>query len=119
MRGGEVELVELSTASPAATPYWSCPKETKIKNDFEVDRAKAHECVSVFTVAKIDDKGKVISRLAWNLRKASLRFRAPPWTLGSPAALAAIELSDDMTGNLEVISFVGDVPDFFYRLALP
>ena len=49
-----------------------------------------------------------------------MRFRSPPWlAMGSAAALCGVDLSSGVCGDLEVASFVRDVPDFFYKLLLP
>eukprot|EP00959_Pyramimonas_sp_CCMP1952_P163153 3410528-Pyramimonas_sp.AAC.1 len=54
------------------------------------------------------------------MRRSNMRFRSPPWVaMGSAAALCGVDLSSSVCGDLEVTSFVGDVPDFYYKLLLP
>eukprot|EP00974_Lingulodinium_polyedra_P100903 9775942-Lingulodinium_polyedra.AAC.1 len=61
----------------------------------------------MFSVVKrySEDPGgekRLVSRLVWDCRKNNHLFHAPPWmALGSPAALANPELSDDVLGGRE------------------
>ena len=44
-------------------------------------------------------------------------WNAPPWVpLGSPAALAEIDLGPDILGDQQFLTFQGDVAVMFYRL---
>ena len=44
----------------------------------------------------------------------------PPWVpLGSPLSISYVDLSEDITKGRVPTSCQGDLPDFFYRLALP
>ena len=76
--------------------------------------------VGLFCVAKdVSEDGREVtkSRLIWDARKVNLLFRRPPWTpLGSPSALAELELTSDILNGKVLGSFQGDVPDWFYRL---
>ena len=83
---------------------------------------RAAEHVSVFGVVKGVDEasGKVATRLVWDLRRVNQRFRVPPATpMASPAALAAVDLSESVAGGLELTTCVGDIPNFFYLLQIP
>eukprot|EP00959_Pyramimonas_sp_CCMP1952_P356322 7462168-Pyramimonas_sp.AAC.1 len=52
------------------------------------------------------------SRLVWDCRRLNLRFRRPPWTgLGSPSALAAVDLSGEVLQGQQLLSFSGGIPD--------
>ena len=82
------------------------------------------EYIKVFSVVKKTegegDQQQVTSRLVWDLRRASLRFRSPPWvSMGSPALIGHLDLAADLLADRKLFTFQGDVPDFFYKLALP
>ena len=78
------------------------------------------EEVSVFTVLKKFENGTRSSRLVWDLRRANLRWKAPPWVpLGSPISMACFDLAEDLLQRRVLSSCQGDLPDFFYTLELP
>ena len=78
------------------------------------------EEVSVFTVLKKFENGTRSSRLVWDLRRANLRWKAPPWVpLGSPISMACLDLAEDLLQGRVLSSCQGDLPDFFYTLELP
>ncbi|CAK0891512.1 unnamed protein product, partial [Prorocentrum cordatum] len=82
---------------------------------------EVREKLSVFTVVKkVEGTGsdkKVTSRLVWDARRVNLHFQTPPRVpLGSPAALAEIDLGPDVLGEKQFLTFPGDVPVMFYRL---
>ena len=55
--------------------------------------------------------------MVWDARRVNLHFKDPPWVpLGSPAALAEIDLGPDILGDQQFLTFQGDVPVMFYRL---
>ena len=50
----------------------------------------------------------------------NLKFKkAPGVPLGSPAGLGLLELSPSMLQGRTIGTFQGDVPDMFYRIAVP
>ena len=78
------------------------------------------EEVKVFTVLKKYENGIRSSRLVWDLRRANLRWRTPPWVpLGSPISIGCLDLAEDLLEGRTLSSCQGDLPDFFYTLLLP
>ena len=77
--------------------------------------------VSMFTVMKkVMDDGRWSLRLIMDLRYVNLYFQEPPSVvLGSPAAMAEMELSEEVRQGRVLASARGDIPDFFYRCGLP
>ena len=81
---------------------------------------EVHEEVSVFTVLKKYEDGKRSSILVWDLRRANLRWRKPPWvSLGSPISLCHLDLAPDLTEGRVLTACQGDLPNFFYLLEMP
>ena len=75
----------------------------------------------MFTVhkkTKQTDDGLVdLQRLIFDLRRVNMFFSTPPsCAMGSLSALAAVDLSDRVVGDREIVGIVGDVPDFYYRI---
>eukprot|EP00959_Pyramimonas_sp_CCMP1952_P415687 8709802-Pyramimonas_sp.AAC.1 len=76
---------------------------------------EVREKLSVFTgVKKVEGTGsdrKVTPRLVWDARRVNLHFQTPPWApLGSPAALAEIDLGPGVLGEKQFLTFQGDLP---------
>ncbi|CAK0825583.1 unnamed protein product [Prorocentrum cordatum] len=73
--------------------------------------------VSVFFVMKkVNEAGQFILRPVWDLRQVNKRFQKPPHlSLGSPMAMAELDLSDEITDGRVLQSTWGDVPDYFHR----
>ena len=79
-----------------------------------------HVCksnVSVFFVMKkVREDGIYVLRPVWDMRRVNKRFKSPPHlNLGSPMAMAELDLSDEITQGRMLKSTWGDVPDFFHR----
>lgn len=84
------------------------------------------EEISLFTVVKktvVNAEGvrERRSRLVWDERKPNERFHRPPRIpLGSPASFSNWDLAESSFGRgKRVVSFTADLPDWFYRVALP
>ena len=81
--------------------------------------------VALFTVVKTwvtSETGppKRSSRLVFDERLENLKWREPPWcSLGAGTALGFIDASKEIAEGCKVMSAVGDIPDYYYRLLLP
>ena len=80
--------------------------------------------VKCFTVLKKwDDSGAVpvmVQRLIMDLRGTNAEFLPPPYCgLANASNFSNLELSPDVLDGGRLVSWSGDVPDFFYRLRLP
>jgi len=102
------------------------------------DRAVSY--VGMFSVVKKNDHGTITQRLVLDQREGNKYWKKPPWTaLGGIGALSGVDLSsfvEDMDGGLDPSGAPlgaqllekkglrmrisqGDVPDYYYHLALP
>eukprot|EP00959_Pyramimonas_sp_CCMP1952_P249456 5214456-Pyramimonas_sp.AAC.1 len=126
----EFDWVKYEATSSFADAGWKRMTNRK-KLALEMWRAGMLACteevkekVGIFTVVKSmveGSPGKVEkSRLVWDCRRLNLRFRKPPWTgLGSPSALASLDLSQEVLKDQELMSLSGDIPDRLSRLRWP
>ena len=88
------------------------------------DQSKEH--VTIFAVVKtdvIDEQGrrKRRSRVVWGERRPNMLFNAPPkLPLGSAFSFSHFDASAEAIGaERTLLSFTGDLPDWFYRVLLP
>ena len=71
--------------------------------------------ITMFTVVKRAD----VQRLILDMRRVNRLFRKPPSChFASLEAFVGLDLSG-VDSDVPVVGFAGDVPDYFYRLALP
>ena len=83
------------------------------------------EHIDIFTVIKKDGppppagSGRQ-SRLIWDARRLNERCKPPPkMPMGSTTCFSFWDTSEALEEGFELHSFVGDVPDWFYRILLP
>ena len=59
-------------------------------------------------------------RAVWDMRHINGLFQKAPWVgLASPTAVGEIYLGPEVREGQVLHSFVGDIPDYFYRLRVP
>ena len=78
--------------------------------------------IKCFTVLKkTNPDGTQSLRLVFDLRATNSEFCPPPFcNLANAANFAYVDLSEDIvTGEMQLVAWQGDIPNFFYKLEIP